>query len=159
MSNVNIDRRGVDFSKYVDYVSFSDGYYWMDYESMLAVTETTNNMGVEDALNDPFLWNRIGISLFNMPYVEINGEYDFIVPVYSDSVESDVERQSMVGDIIEAFTKTDEYDISFSSKTSFMLYNNKIVVENIEDEDDANIANIVFNIITVFLLQTLRRGQ
>ena len=156
---MNIDKNIVDFSRYIDYSSFSDGYYWMTYETVLAVSNITNENTVEDALNSKYLWNLLGLVLFNMPYIKINDEYQFVIPKFSDSVANDVIKQSTIGDMIESFTKMDEFEISFSNKTKFILYNNKIVVENLEDEDDANIINIVYNVITLFLLQTFRRGQ
>jgi hypothetical protein len=156
---MNIDKNVVDFSKYIDYSAFSDGYHWMTYDTVLAVSNITNRNTIEESLNSPYLWNLIGTTLFNMPYIKIDDVYQFVVPRFSDSVADDIIKQSTIGDMIEAFTKTDEFEISFSNKTKFILYNNKIVVENLEDEDDANIINIVYNVITLFLLQTLRRGQ
>ena len=154
-----IDKTFVSFSEFNEYQAFSDGYYWMEYESTVAVTDVTNKNSLEDALNSPVLWNKIGLSLFNMPYIMIDGEYQFIFPVLSDSSADDVLRQSTLGDIVKTLTKSHDIEINFSNKTKFVLYNTKIAVEEIEDRNDANIVNIAYNVITLFLLQKLRRGR
>ncbi len=156
---INDNKIIVNFSKYSHYESFSDGYYWMSYESTLAIIKETNEKNLNDALNSPLVWDSIGRNLFNMPYMDIGeGVYDFIIPVYSDSSSEDVKRQSIIGDIVKALIQEPEIDLFFSNKTKFILYNDEIVIEYIEDEDDANIVNIAYNIISLFLLQKLRRG-
>jgi len=156
---INIDKTVVDFSDLNDYQIFSNGYHWMSYEATISINNITNSKSVEEALNDPILWDLIGRELFGMMYIENNGEYEFIIPVYSDSSEADVSTKEKIGDVISSLTKKSEFDIFFSNKTKFILYNNRIAVEHISDKDDANIINIVYNLISLFLLQILRKGQ
>ena len=155
---MNIDKTVVDFSDLNDYQIFSNGYHWMPYEAAIAIGHITSNKSVEEALNDPILWNQIGKNLFGMMYILNNDNYEFVLPTYSDSLASDVTTIEQIGDIISTLTRKSEFDIFFSNKTKFILYNSKISVEYISDEDDANIVNIVYNLITLFLLQILRKG-
>ena len=156
---MNIDKTVIDFSSFSDYQVFSDGYYWMTYKETISVNDIVDKNTLEDSLNSPLLWDIIGRSLFGMPYIFSGNEYQFVIPVYSDSLEKDVLLQEKIGDIIKTLTKQDKLEIYFSDKSKIILYNDKIVVENIFNEDDVNITNIVYNVITLFLLQTLRRGQ
>ena len=155
----NRDKNVIDFSDFYDYQVFSDGYYWMSYEETMAVIDVTNKEGLGRAINSPMLLNIIGTSVFNMPYILVDGEYTFIIPVYSDTTSADIEIKEKIGDIIKVLSAKKDNSVYFSNKTKFILYNDKIVVENVDTLDDANIVNIVYNVITLFLLQTLRRGQ
>lgn len=156
IDNISI-KREIDFSKYSDYEAFSDGYYWMDFDSTNEIYQELKKNSVEKVLNMPSIWNSIGSRLFNMPYVESGGSYDFIIPTYSDSSSSDVKIQTIAGDIVNTLLKKPLIEMNFSNKTKIVLYNNRIAVDEIEDEDDANIVNIVYNVITLFLLQKIKR--
>jgi hypothetical protein len=149
----------VDLSDYSTFYSYTYGYDWLSFEINTEITTSLENVGVEGTLNSPTLWNMIGTSLFNMPYMIVDGEYRFIIPMYSDSSSDDVIRQARIGDIIEALMSESDFGFSFSNKTKIILYNNKIAVEDIEDEYDVSINNVIFNVISIFLLQKLRTGQ
>jgi len=160
-SEANLDdissKRVIDFSKYSDYEAFSDGYYWMDFDSINEIYEELRDKDIGAVLNLPSIWNSIGSRLLNMPYLKIDGEYTFIIPSYSDSSESDVRTQTVAGDVVATLLNKPIIDMDFSNKTKIVLYNNRIVVDEIEDEDDANIANIVYNVVSLFLLQKIKR--
>jgi len=150
-------KRVIDFSKYSDYEAFSDGYYWMDFDSVNEIYEELKNNDVETVLNLPSVWNSVGSKLLNMPYIKVDGEYRFIVPSYSDSSEADVKTQTVAGDVVSSLLNEPVVEMDFSNKTKIVLYNNRIVVDEIEDEDDANIVNIVYNVVSLFLLQKIKR--
>lgn len=147
----------IDFSNYFDFNIFSNGYYWMPYETVLSVLSILNKNGFCGALNSPTLWNNIGKELFNVEYKEIDGDMKFIFPQYSDVLESDLHIQNTAGDMVKTFTSNKYGEIFFSNKTKIILYNNEIVVDIDDISGEPNISNIIYNVITLFILQKIKR--
>lgn len=148
----------IDLSNFFEYSIFSNGYSWMEYEHEILIQDKIDTLGIEEALNDPVIWNMIGSDIFNMPYMEISGSYSFIFPELSDLIEADVKRKENIGKIISILMSNPEDYIFFNNSSKFILYNNKIEVENLSDINNANIINIVFNVISMYLLQQFKRG-
>ena len=149
----------VDMSNYFVYQNFSYGYSWMDnaiYMKILSELKKSD-YDVEVVINLPVIWNAIGISVFNMPYVlQGDGTYDFVVPEYSDLIEKDVRTQDKIGKIINKLVKSDKDNAKISKDLTFFLYNDKITTAGADSVIDQNIASIVFNVITVYMLRFIR---
>ena len=148
----------IDMSNYYTYRAYSGGYSWMTHDHAAFITKSILENGLEYTLKNSEVWNKIGYDLFNMPYREIDGIYRFVIPVYTETSETDLKIQDLIGKISTILDEDDGKYIYFSDRSKFILYNNDIEIETIDNESDVNIANTAFNIIVMFLLKTLKRG-
>ena len=147
----------VDLSNFSTYNKMSYGYDWMTYEDELLINSLLRDNTLNDVVNSPIVWDKIGNQLFRMPYILIDGEYVFVFPELSGNVEADLIKKDKIGSIIKALTADDEY-IFLNNDSKFILYNNKIEAAGEDILSDGNIVNIVFNTITLFLLYTFKKG-
>jgi hypothetical protein len=149
----------IDMSNVFVYQAFSNGYSWMTNEMMIAVSSTIkNSKDIKDAINNKDLWNMIGTNMFRMPYIEISpGVFDFIIPSYSDINKNDIRTQELSGKIIKSLIKENDQNAFLNIDLRFILYNDFISVDGVGGKGDVNTANIIFNVLTVFMLQTIKR--
>ena len=150
----------VDMSNYFIYQDFSYGFDWMDNDVYKEIFKRlkSNDFNIQNTINDPIIWNAIGVSVFNMPYIKNDdGLYEFVVPIYSDVVELDVRIQDTIGKIIKKLVVEDENEAKISKHLKFFLYNDGISVNDDSEVVDQNIVQIVFNVITVFMLRFIRQ--
>jgi len=153
------DNRVINMSNFFEYQAFSDGYGWMTYDHELMIRSSIAEKGFIDTLNNTDIWNRIGSDVFNMPYLNDNGDWKFVIPTFSDISEADIGRKEIIGRMIKKLIISPENNLYFNSNSKFILYNTKIEAEEIDAIEDANTINIIFNVISLFLLQTLKTGM
>jgi hypothetical protein len=116
---------------------------------------------VNEIVQSPFVLNMIGTDLIGMTYTQnTDGSWSFKVPVITDTDEEDVKKQQTIGDIYKKLIAPiqNKKKIKFINKTKFMLYNDKIEVVNDEYINDINIANIVVNVISIYVAQIFKKG-
>jgi hypothetical protein len=149
-------------SNFVVYSYLSVGYAWMSpkvYSYILELSSSVEN--VNSILQDPNILNLIGMEMLGMPYTKnIDGTWSFKPPIITDTDEEDIFRQQIVGEVYKRIIKPiqSKKNIPFSNKTRFMLYDDKIEVVNDEFIDDINIANIIVNVVSVYIVQKLKEG-
>ena len=149
----------IDMGNYFTYQRFAYGFPWMtpDIYKQTSKIIRDSDYNIEHSVNSPLLWNAIGVSLYNMPYVKNqDGSYSFLIPVYSDVIEGDVQIQNTIGKIIKKLIKVEPGDLPIDKPIRFFLYNSRISVSGDDSYIDPNIAAIIFNVISVFLLRFIR---
>ena len=156
---IDTNDRVIEFSKFFDYQAYSSGYSWMQREHVVLINLMMDQGDpISDILNSSRLWNRIGSDIFNMPYIQTNGVYSFVIPDLSNVVEADVKRDEVIGKIVKELALKTENSVYFKNTSKFILYNDKIEVASLEEVKDANMANIIFNLVSAYILQTFKRG-
>jgi hypothetical protein len=149
----------VDMSNYFVYQSFSYGYSWMEDNIYKYLNNKLKKEGysIVETINSPELWNTIGVSVFNMPYLDTgDGKHQFIVPEYSDLIDSDIVIQNRIGSIIDKLVMSDTNQLFINKDLKFFLYNDSISVEEQSGIVEQNIPCIIFNVLTVYMLRFIR---
>lgn len=146
----------IDMTNIFKYNAFSDGYVWMEYEVLETIMVFMDELEIRDLINSPLLWDKIGKTVFNMPYSQVNGMYRFIPPDYSAPTDANIIRKNTIGKIIKNLDSEPLDNILFSNNLKFILYNNSIDIDGEFNKTDPNAVNIVFNVISYFILKKIK---
>jgi len=142
------------------YSSLSDGYSFLSKETVNDIEQTINKDGIEDGINNPYILNKVGLDLYNMPYTkDENGKYNFIMPALTINDAKYVSYMQKVSEIYKKLIMPIfDGEYIYFDDLAIITFSDKIILTNEAFKDDVNYLNIVSNIITIFVTQNFIKG-
>ncbi len=151
----------IEFSNFFEYKRISDSNKWMfqDARIMIDSLYRSTNGDVECVLNNVALLNIIGSKVIGIScFKDQNGNTVFNVPELDQTIEEELTAMDQAGRILRVlYFDNKDKKLFLNNISKFVLYNNKISVEQWDKKNLQNRVNIIFNIILLFLMRKFKK--